>query len=516
MSSVTKLYTEDIDKHKYSNGCMPKSANKYADPKTGTIDTSKWMEENPDSCQEFLEGAQKCSAEFYADDEKTGCCYNEKAKGDEWCKPDSYTGLNFLTPQTGDVGNICHKEAVQGMNNTLFDDNNKMIKFFKLALFSMISLLGTVLIGTCYEFWLRYGNSVDCIYYKSKCLNIGKTDKISLIDYMFPNSLCHYPYQSCAKDKNTQSGGKKQFGGAKEALTGIISTFAEYERSGAKCITIDHDSSTLFGRKPVPYNIADYAMDNFDSEYINVLAKSVSFYFLFSVLFTRKILNAIMSKLSSGFQKYIKFNPFLGNLSFLLLTGMIFPILGYILKIPNLYFGPMILFTGLLILTSLITSVGFFVGLLSTIFPDKIWGRPLAECNLSPEYYRIFRPELLYTLKGANMSMKIMSVIKNILQFFPLIFLILCSITIGSIMSVIVSIYMSFSLFWNIFLIPLSNPLECFSILKSHADMLTILFIIGVIAASANSLDRTTTGIMSMMLVIIITIKGFKGMFNSI
>ena len=68
----------------------------------------------------------------------------------------------------------------------------------------------------------------------------------------------------------------------------------------------------------------------------------------------------------------------------------------------------------------------------------------------------------------------------------------------------------------NIFLIPLSNPLECFSILKSHADMLTILFIIGVIAASANSLDRTTTGIMSMMLVIIITIKGFKGMFNSI
>lgn len=515
MSRVTKLYTEDIDKHKYSNGCMPKSANKYADPKTGAIDISKWMEENPDSCQEFLEGAQKCSAEFYADDEKTGCCYNEKAKGDEWCKPDSYTGLNFLD-FGGEVGNMCHKEAVQGMNNTLFDDNNKMIKFFKLALFSMISLLGAGLVGTIYEFWLRYGNSVDCIYYKSKCANIGKTDKISLIDYMFPNSLCHYPYQSCAKDKNTQSGGKKQSGGAKEVLTGIVSTFAEYERTGAKCITVNHDSGTVFGGKPVPYNIADYAIENSDSEYMTVMAKTLSFYFLFSVLFTRKVLNGIMSRLSTGFQNNIKFNPFLSNLTFLLLTGIIFPILGYVLEMPGLYFGPMIIFTGLLILTSILTSIGFFVSFFSVIFPDKLWGSSMSECNLSAEYYRIFRPELLYTLKGADTSAKVMSVIKNIIQFLPLILLILLSVVTGSLMCIVSSLYMSFSLFINMFLIPLSNPLECFSILKSHADLLTVLFIMGVIGASANSLDQTTTGVMSMILVIIITLKAFKGMKNSI
>ena len=68
----------------------------------------------------------------------------------------------------------------------------------------------------------------------------------------------------------------------------------------------------------------------------------------------------------------------------------------------------------------------------------------------------------------------------------------------------------------NNFYIPLSNPLECFSILKSHADLLTILFCIGVIGSSANSLDTITTGIMSGILMLIIVYKAFKGMKTSI
>ena len=75
---------------------------------------------------------------------------------------------------------------------------------------------------------------------------------------------------------------------------------------------------------------------------------------------------------------------------------------------------------------------------------------------------------------------------------------------------------MTLSILFNFLYIPLSNPLECFSILKSHADLLTILFCMGVIGSSASSLDPTTTGIMSGILMLIILYKSFKGMKTSI
>ena len=83
-------------------------------------------------------------------------------------------------------------------------------------------------------------------------------------------------------------------------------------------------------------------------------------------------------------------------------------------------------------------------------------------------------------------------------------------------MVIIAMIYLSVSIIFNFIYIPLSNPLECFSILKSHADLLTILFCIGVIGSAANSLDPITTGIMSGILMLIIVYKGFKGMTTPI
>ena len=516
MSGVRKLYQEDIDKYTESNGCVPKSGKKYQN-KDGVLDITAWYLDDPTGYVEWGQGIQVCSDEFYKDGEQTGCCIRQREE--HKCLSDKHeTGIKYTHEDAdgnaGDIGKFCHKEEVQGIYNTLFDDSDNMVKFFKLVLFSIISLLVTALIGTCYEFWLRYGNSVDCIYYTSKCVNIGKNNKISLIDYMFPNNICYYPYQSCKGNKMNQSGGNKQVGGAK-AVTGIISTFAEYEGSGAKCITLDHDS-VVFGGKPIPYNVADYAITNLKSEYMTVLAKTISFYFLFSILFTRKVLNWIMTYLSSKFQKYIKFNAVLNNLSFLALTGLLFPIIGYMLEIPGLYFGPMILFTGLLIITTMLTSIGFFVGLISTIFPERLYGTTLSECNLSADYYRIFRPELFYPLKEAKINTKVLNIVKNLFTFFPIIFLTMLSLIIGSIMSVLSSLYMSISLLINLIVIPLSNPLECFSILKSHADMLTILFILGVIGASANSLDSVTTGVMSGILAMIIAYKAFKGMASSI
>ena len=90
------------------------------------------------------------------------------------------------------------------------------------------------------------------------------------------------------------------------------------------------------------------------------------------------------------------------------------------------------------------------------------------------------------------------------------------SFSIGSTMNMISGFWLSITLLFNIFFIPLSNPLECFTILKSHADLLTILFCITVIGSSSLSLDRKTTGVMSMILFLIIIYKSLKGTKNSL
>lgn len=505
-----KLFKEDIGKYREDTGCIPRSARAYYDINTNTIDLKKWKTENPDDYKEWKKTAVKCNSDFYGNENSEGCCYNEN-ENTECLTKDNNTGLKFLgnedIGENGKVGNICHKEEVQTLYNTLFDDPNNITKFFKLILVSIVSLLVTAIIGTCYEFWLRYGNSIECIYYKSKCANIGKTDKISLVDYMFPNNICYYPYQACSRSKTGQSGGSKS--------QGIISNFAAYEHAGAKCITLAYDT-TIYGEKPIPYNIADFAANNIKSEFILVLAKTISFFFLFPILLARVVLNFIFSRLSTAYQKVVKFNPLLSNIVFLLLTGLIWPFIAYFAKSNVFLFGPGFLLGGVIGLAGAIVMLGFVTAPLATIFPRKLFGTSLDRCNIPTSYYRIFRPELFYPLSEMSLSTKVFNVIKNLIMFFPITFLVVLHLILGLIVVIIAMLYLSLSIAFNFLYIPLSNPLECFSILKSHADLLTILFCIGVIGSAGFSLDKTTTGIMSGILMLIIVYKAFKGMKTSI
>ena len=499
-----QLYKEDIDKYRDSTFCVPRSARAYIDVNTNTIDVTKWSVENPDSYYEWEKTAVKCSKDFY-DGDKEGCCYNENVNT-ECLTKDNNTGLKFLG-SNGKIGNFCHKEEVQTLYNTLFDDTNNITKFFKLIVVSILSLLITAIIGTCYEFWLRYGNSIECIYYKSKCVNIGKSDKISLVDYMFPNNICYYPYQACSQSKTGQSGGTKS--------QGIISNFATYEHAGAKCITLAYDT-TIYGGKPIPYNIADFAANNIKSEFILVLAKTISFFFLFPILLSRVVLNFIFSRLSTVYQKVIKFNPLLSNIVFLFLTGLIWPAISYLTKSDVFLFGPGFLLGGVIGLAGFIVMLGIVIAPLATIFPRKLFGSSLDKCNIPTSYYKIFRTGLFYPLAEAELKTKVLNVIKNIILFFPITLLIVFHLILGLTTVIIAMIYQSISILFNFIYIPLSNPLECFSILKSHADLLTILFCIGVIGSASNSLDPTTTGIMAGILMLIIVYKAFKGMKTSI
>tara|TARA_B100001175_G_scaffold315495_2_gene327164 strand:+ start:12577 stop:14103 length:1527 start_codon:yes stop_codon:yes gene_type:complete len=500
------LYKEDIDnKYKDSTGCIPRSAERYKNS-DGHIDLQAWQEEDQDGFGEWMSEAKKCNPDFYNSGQE-GCCYNE-SNNEQCLTPDNHTGLSFLGEDnvlgvTETIGHFCHKEEVQ---------TNSVIKFFKLILFSILTLLITSLIATCYEFWFRYGHSVDCIYFKSKCANRGKTERISLVDYLFPNSICYYPYQACSKFKATE---RNMVGGSSEKGIGIISNFAEYEHAGAKCINLDYDT-TIYSEKDIPYNIADFVENNITSSWIACLGKTISFYFLFTILIIRKALNWIFKTFSGGFQKIFKFNPLLSNLFFLLLTGLFFPLIAFLTGVSFFNVGPLSYLAIFPPLISFLTMIGTTVAFISTIIPTKLFGTSLASCNITPDYYQIYSSKLFYSLEDKSFKMAILSIILNLLIFLPVVVLVIFSMALGGLMSVLAGLYAILHLIFNIFYIPLSNPLECFSILKSHADLLTILFCISVIVSSANSFEPTTTGIMAGILMIIIVIKAFKGLKNSV
>ena len=138
-----------------------------------------------------------CDENFYSSDDTSGCCRTTDA-----CRPSTSTGLKFLDEldPSDPTYNICHKDEIEDFAND----------FFEVLLVAVILVLITSIFGCCYEFWLKYGNSIECLYYKSKYNNISKEgNKANLINYMFPRNICYLPYQ---EGKTGQMGGKQRGG----------------------------------------------------------------------------------------------------------------------------------------------------------------------------------------------------------------------------------------------------------------------------------------------------------------
>ena len=182
--SYRKIYAEEIEQRVGSTQFCPSRANLVdgfykmeSDPNTRekvlTIDASG-------SINETLSGIPQT-------EDVSGCYAIRPEQGELGCDPNNYMGIDYKID--GERFNICHKEPVQTYFSAMFDDPNTLTRFFKLLIAAIIILLVTAIFGCCYEFWLRYGNSIECFYYYSKkCKNIGKDfeGKASLIDYMFP------------------------------------------------------------------------------------------------------------------------------------------------------------------------------------------------------------------------------------------------------------------------------------------------------------------------------------------
>lgn len=472
----------------------------------------------------------ECDDEFK--NNGSGCCVL-KSNGKNSCNPhSSYMGYNYIF-EDGSY-NVCHKNSkVQNLFSTFFDEPNNIKRFFILIILFVFILFVTACIGSCYEFWLRYGASPDCIYYQSKmCDNMGKMGnppRTSIIDYMFPNSILHYPYEKC-KSSMSQEGGNKK---TNKSMKGgnFVSTYAERANEGLpKCITLDDDVQES-DSKPFPYNIGQYANDNITSPILAMPVKAFSNFFLFTVLLTRFILHYIFKKSSQGYQRTIKNNAIASNIVFLILSGLLFTIIGRFIPIRILGLGPFAII-GLLLMFLITTTLnpGFssaFSMLISIPFIFKY--TPLnttiennKQYNIPSNYYTLFSSNLLYPLNTSfNTTMgpfqegrrsptyaMFFNIMRNLgLLFFIIPFFVIFAYIFGILGCILACIYMNFSLLFNMFYIPMSNPLEFFDILKSHSSLLTILLCIAVIGASSSSFNSTTTGIMGGILALLILFK---------
>jgi hypothetical protein len=244
--------------------------------------------------------------------------------------------------------------------------------------------------------------------------------------------------------------------------------------------------------------------------------KAFSLNFLYTLVFSRKFLNYILLTLSRSY-KNIK-SPFIKNIIFLFLTGIAFSVIAKYTGIQQLNSGTSFI---LYILMMVIVFASIFATFITTFilywFPEHYNNYDKSQTtNSSPiltKNFGLFN-NVLYEIKNesSDKSALVLNIIKNVcLVLLAIIPFFICLVT-GYFGSTIGTLYMIFSLVYNIFAIPLSN-IKCFlSIIKDHGELLTILFCISVLLSSIDSFDSTTSGIIGGLVGLIILYKIYTNM----
>ena len=464
----------------------------------------------------------------------SGCYFSESS-----CLSSQNT--NLIYNDTSMTWNICNTNKIPQQSL------RKKTDFLLVIFISSLALLALGICGTCYEFWLKYGDSIDCLYYKSNCKNAGPkivksngdtaNGEISLIDYMYPNNISYYPYQRCDITSNKFP---SQSGGNKNETAGFRSNYKQYALNKTRCIKVYQDKDQS-NRRPFPYNLADYANENINSEILKMPFKSFSFSFLFPVLLSRIILNIILKSLSNIYQKTIDKNVFMKTLVFLIANGLIITIISAIAgNSSGGAMGPFSVVFGLIFISN------FFMNLtpstLLMLFPKTLFWiinggdksisadckRNLVNDSKAPKnengigdhyaYYRIIGPKSFYpitrglpTKKHANgrpLNTRIFNFIKNLWMVPAILFMFIISMITGIIAFILAILYLSSSIVFNTFYIPLSNPLEFFDLLKSHSQVLTLLYCAFVVGGMSKlGFEKNTIAVSSGVLGIIIIYK---------
>jgi hypothetical protein len=453
---------------------------------SGTFHFTNNINEAPNGCCVVDVSNEPCSAYFTTDIKEENKFYD--------------MGIDLTDISGTNRRSICHSAPIRRRNLVISE-------IVIVIVVSAIIVIITAIIGACYEFIFKYGECKDCIYYKSNCLN---RKRLSVIDYMFPTDLCTYPYQECNKTNSVLTGGGPE-------KTGFISTYAEYAANGTKCITV-HDVEVM-KEKPFPYNLIDYANNNVKSELLRMPFRAFALFFLYTVLVSRILISKLLKRLSIVYQQTIKHSPVLSNFMFLCFTGILFNIIANYANIPELNGANGYILYVLIMIAAISFSVSTFVGMLFLWWaPSMAFETYYRQCDIPRSYYKLMNYKKMffsaYEYKEKRLLHRVIGhIFLDILLIFPMMTMISFSLGIGLISSTIAFLYIVASLLFNMFYIPLSNTVEFLDIIKSHGNLLTILFCVTVLIASLSRLNNVTTGIIGGILAVIILIKTLKNLY---
>ena len=401
-------------------------------------------------------------------------------------------GIDLTNARGKNQRSICHSAPIRKRTLVISD-------FITIIIASAIVLILTAIVGACYEFILKYGECKDCIYYKSTCAN---RKRLSVIDYMFPTIICNYPYQECNKgtgDSTTLTGGGPE-------RSGFVSTFAEYTANGTKCITL-HDVENK-KTKPFPYNLIDYANNNIKLELARIPFRAFALFFLYTALLSRILISNVLKISSIKYQQVVKHNSLLSNIMFLFLTGILFNIIANYTGIKALHGANGYILYFLIMLLSFAFSISCACTMLIFWwYPSLVFEKYYIQCNIPRSYYKLVNiRKIFFSLSDKKRSLlkRILFIAVDILLTIPIFIVVMLSLCLGLFASTIAFLYMVLSLLINMFYIPLSNTVEFLDIIKSHGNLLTILFCVTVLIASINKMNAITTGILGSLMAVII------------
>lgn len=411
------------------------------------------------------------------DDSPSGCCVVETSNNTcdtyipdspNFTSEDYDTGIQFLDANRLNPRKICHSAPIRKRVIRMQD-------FFVTIIISALIILTTAIFGSCYEFWLKYGSGElykDCkLEYKNKCTNAV----ISPINYAFPSAINEYPYK-CGAPKM-------------EFPYFIINDFS-----------VKEEGTQSFGRKL--------------RKLYGLPVKSFCLNFLYLLLYSRRFLNFILTTLSSSYKNVE--SPVLKNIIFLFLTGIAFSVIAKYTGLQQLNNGAgyiLYLLTMVIVIAMIFTT--FITNFVLYWYPDYYseYKVPFIKTSFPPldKSYGLFY-NIFYNIWNEPGLQGLINFLKNVgLVLLALIPILLCILT-GFIGSMIGTLYMIFSLIFNIFYIPLSN-FGCFlTIIKDHGELLTILFCISILLSSLDTFNSTTSGTIGGLVGLIILYKIYVNM----
>jgi hypothetical protein len=464
---------------------------------------------------------------FFAQVDSSGCCITDDLI--DKCPDGHNIGLHYL--QDGDISrNVCHKQEIRTLFS-LHDHGPSLQKFFTFAFISVLSLALAALTGSCYQFWLIYGKSMDCLYYQSNCDNISSEgDKASVIDYVFPSNILKHPYQPCQPCNSVDD--KFMFGGNNGKTSKFVSNYSYHYINGTKCIVLDNKNKDC--KRTFPYNIPDL-VNSKNGGFFTGLIKVFGLSIIIPLLFYRKIFNGALSMVSKNYSKNLKDIKIINTLVFIILSGLI-GLLLYILKVQNPF---VLFFSGPFSVASILTvlfsgpwvSIILFILLIISFFSPTLllMGKPprneeeLNKAFFSKQgkldflkYYKYPIADLFYWKDNyPNISTAKQWALNILMCLIPLPLFIIGTIVSISIGMAFVNVFWVFQLFFGLFYYPLSNGIELFDIMKKHSDFLTVFFCVLVFASASSAFEKPDgtnhiRGIMGAVLAVIILIKIFS------